>query len=794
MSSHIGIDRISKRKLEKLTLIVFLLLPSSTMLGQKSSYFRYDNVTACLLRDGSGWRARDFAVVVLNPNRDRKLKVILRVSAEPDFLFCPQGPDSCLAGTLSGRLLLDRFGDDVKEIAAGVNSPGFLFPAPAFGMEYDFKGTVEVYSCNDVDPYSKCDPPRTAEEKALRPPFYTQNIPAFTSPEGHDPKPEGAFRNSWQRFDQTMDVFWDKDLQRIIVPFANLYRHISDWRLGWQTQLTVENTSNRDVDLQVTNHLWYGTHSHAPRCEANHERTLSGSFRIGANSARLIDPYREISSHQNADPGQAFVLAQSDDLPWEHDSSLSIKVCPDSADAACFETLQRDLKVSARVFPNEQNKQLCMKPQDLVQQMSKSYLKREATEAEVNFWLAEIYDNRKTAAEIESTIARRGSPYPAKRTSLSKKSAGQPRKDRALSQTSAGLFSFAVVAAAGDPAPGTNGGTFSNFLLQPHLNDNGQVAFSAATGSSPGGIFLFSQGSTTPIVLADQVFSGNWKFRNFSDLAINKRGDIAFVSWISDGSILKNGVFLFSKGETTPVVLSGQQMTDGSVFSSATNLDLSNSGSIAFASSDGKIYLASGGSITVVATPPTVGFIDAYDRPSMNNIEIAYVNEYNAFRATKSDAGISLYSGGTNKTIFSGGGMLTPDINDNGTVVFQGCQDLCGLYRFDGNQPVLLVPSSGKIFGAPQVNNLGQIAYAEGTSYNSEGMLSTLSVYSSGTVIQIGNVEAPGPAGNRFTGYGGPSLNNAGALAFIASTFVEGTGIRGKQIVLAAPLRARRRP
>ncbi|HEY2934674.1 MAG TPA: hypothetical protein VGK99_23320 [Acidobacteriota bacterium] len=211
--------------------ILFLLISPS--LAEKSSYYRYENVEAYLLRDGSVWRARDFGLLAFNPNSHRPVKVVFRVSAYDDqFLFCPRGTESCRPGPVSTHIILDRFSDDGKHIADGINTPGFVFPLTSLEIPYHFRGTVEVYSCGDVDPYTRCDPPQDVAEKEFRPSFYPQNINGFTSPEGRAAKPLDAFRDSWQRFDQSMDVYWDRDLRRMIAPFANLYRHLSDWRYG----------------------------------------------------------------------------------------------------------------------------------------------------------------------------------------------------------------------------------------------------------------------------------------------------------------------------------------------------------------------------------------------------------------------------------------------------------------------------------------------------------------------------------------------------------------------------------
>lgn len=379
--------------------LLFLTVCSSRALAAKSSYFRYENVQAYLLRQGTGWRVRDFASIAFNPNADRQIKVVFKITAnDPNFLFCASGPASCQPGPVYSHVILDKFGETARAVASGINTPGLLFPPANLVMPYDFHGTVEVYSCNDLDPNADCEAPRTEAEKEKHPRFYTQNVNNFSSPEGRASHPENAFRASWQRFDQFIDVFWDSDLKRFVVPFANLYRHISDWPYGWQTSLEVTNNSGEEVVLEISNHLWYGVHGHSSLSEKINENSIKGSFRVPAKSTRSIDPYRDVRQHEDVNRGHAFSLVQPDGVPWEHDSALSIKSCP--GNQTCSEGFKPDLNLRARVFPNTDNAYLWVKPQNFVQLLFKRLVKREATEAEVNQWVAEMVDGRRTRAEV----------------------------------------------------------------------------------------------------------------------------------------------------------------------------------------------------------------------------------------------------------------------------------------------------------------------------------------------------------------------------------------------------------
>jgi len=610
-----------------------------------------------------------------------------------------------------------------------------------------------------------------------------------------------------------MDFYWDRDLRRVIAPFANLYRHLSDWPYGWQTTLTVENGSAIDVDVDLANHLWYGTHAHAGGCEQNNEGTLRGTFRVRGHDASIVDPFRGAPAHAASGGVYRLGLNQSDDVAWEHDSSLTMKVCPDTAGLDCFEKLEQTFKIAVRVFPNETNKRLCVKPPEYIQQVFQRYLKREATEAEVNFFIPEMYKGR----DIAAWIARSGSPYAMKSLRLGKR---RPRdaistlrgplgfvraaSGRMLAQTASNAaFRFDPVALAGQPAPGTNG-VFRDFVGRAEINDYGEISFIASitSGISASGVFFFSQSGVVPIALGGQNVA-NLKFITFYEASINNAGDIAFLAAVSTGFGSTNGIFLYSRGVITLVALTGQKLPDGSTLPSIYRHDLSNSGLIAFSAAS-RIYLFSNGSIMPLTPPAGSG---GFDLPSMNDQQIAVVSQTAGFRGVLANTGVSIYSTtGSAKSIFDSGPSDTPDINDQGQVVFNACQSSCGIYRYDGGEDRvrLVIPADGRFLRTPQINNRGQIAFVEGTMFTNQGMLPTISVLSKDSFVRIGSEEVLVPGRDsssltpaRFTGFSLPSLNNSGVLAFIASTTVQtdtGLTVSGKGVFIAQSIRGRRRP
>jgi len=102
-----------------------------------------------------------------------------------------------------------------------------------------------------------------------------------------------------------------------------------------------------------------------------------------------------------------------------------------------------------------------------------------------------------------------------------------------------GVFVFAqnqlqAVALTRMPAPGTDGDVFRSFG-RPAINDQGEVAFYARWGSVGRGIFLFTGGSLTAVLLSGQPLptDDSKRFTEFFGLALNNRGDVAVAATVN---------------------------------------------------------------------------------------------------------------------------------------------------------------------------------------------------------------------------------------------------------------------
>lgn len=159
--------------------------------------------------------------------------------------------------------------------------------------------------------------------------------------------------------------------------------------------------------------------------------------------------------------------------------------------------------------------------------------------------------------------------------------------------TSGGLFADSagvdsLLASVGDPAPGTGGGAFTDFLY-PEVNANDAVVFlsDVTGGSATGGIFRIDGGAPSAVVVENDSApgTGGGSFTAITGLAaINDAGDIAFSAVVSGGSS-EAGVFRFAAatGQIAPVVLFGEAAPDsgGATFAQFGSVDVNDAGQVA---------------------------------------------------------------------------------------------------------------------------------------------------------------------------------------------------------------------
>jgi hypothetical protein len=385
--------------------------------------------------------------------------------------------------------------------------------------------------------------------------------------------------------------------------------------------------------------------------------------------------------------------------------------------------------------------------------------------------------------------------------------------------TTEGIFkasggSLTNIAVLGQVAPGTGGGTFVAFNV-PELNAAGTVAFSGGItgGTVSSGVFSGSGGSLTPIALAGQPApgTGGGTILTLQFCALNDNGTAAFVAGVSGGTS-SSGIFSGSGGPLTTIAVQGQTApgTGGGGFLNLRTPALNENGTVVFradisaGTSLSGIFKGNGGSLTQIAVqgqaaPGTGGgTFSAFNDPAIIN-----TNGTTAFLANiaggTGNQGIFLADGSSiipvaavgqplaGSTIMflsfvDGGPSFGPDsggrsgLNEFGQVTYAAylANGSSGIFRFSPDDPLTSTSGGGAIRNTRFV---GGMSYSKFTATTDPGNLGT-------TVSLLGGTVGSGGAGTL-------GLNRDVNITFVppnpilpASDIVTLTGTEGDTFVL----------
>ena len=270
------------------------------------------------------------------------------------------------------------------------------------------------------------------------------------------------------------------------------------------------------------------------------------------------------------------------------------------------------------------------------------------------------------------------------------------------------LYTVRPILLAGQPAPG--GGTFTEFS-DPALNGRGDLAFAALSTSSSGqaAVYLWNGTGTTVLVQRGRPAPSGGEFRAFNDVILNDRQTVVFLGQTTDRAA-HQGLYLARAGTIAPIVVTGQPAPSGGVFTDFAN--------------------------------PTINAQDA----------VAFVGRM---------------TGGGQEGIFSATeGGITP-------LVLSG-------------QPA---PTGGRfqffLDGSPAQNDRGEVAFIASTVPRG-----TFGVYVlvGGRPVPVVTTEEDAPAGGRFTEFGSLMLTNAGTVGFVGraarSVVPEGLYVTGRAVLV----------
>ena len=374
-------------------------------------------------------------------------------------------------------------------------------------------------------------------------------------------------------------------------------------------------------------------------------------------------------------------------------------------------------------------------------------------------------------------------------------------------------------------------GSAFTFFSDPILNGSGVVSFLGLT-DGPDAIYKTSGTGLATIVSTLQTLPGSGgNFANFLNFALNETGTVAFSGSTNGG--IATGVYTGSGGALTTIAVSGQAVPGlgGNIFSFASNLALSDSGSVAFTATTittttagtGE-YFGSGGTLTALATTlqtaPGTGALFGFPSvsPVLNNTGgAAFVEQTTTASGVYTTFGSTLTTVATTLQVAPeiGGIFATFSssiaINDSGAVAFFANNgnnfSTSGRGIFARIGGVLsAIASTARVapglsgnfrrFTDPALSNSGIVAFRGETGVSGQPSFGQGIYTGTGGALQtiaITGQSAPGIGGN-FLNFGTspsvkPSVNDLGTVAFFGTNSAGASGIYlgdGQQLLTVA--------
>ena len=144
----------------------------------------------------------------------------------------------------------------------------------------------------------------------------------------------------------------------------------------------------------------------------------------------------------------------------------------------------------------------------------------------------------------------------------------------------ASAYTIQGVLVTGEAAPG--GGAFTQFS-DPALNDRGDLAFAAST-SAPGAryaVFLLKDGRLGTLAVAGRPAPTGGTFTVFNDVVLSDRDTVVFLGRTTD-PVAHQGLYLARAGTVGAVVAAGQPAPAGGAFTDFANPTINGNDVVAF--------------------------------------------------------------------------------------------------------------------------------------------------------------------------------------------------------------------
>ncbi len=141
--------------------------------------------------------------------------------------------------------------------------------------------------------------------------FYSVN-PSYSNVTGIGSTPYNARHTAWNSFDKYLPVVWDSDINRIVFPYANMWHRDNEWPVGWQTTVSMQNSTGSSQTYHLENHLVSGGHGHTGSlCSETNDNEIETSFTLANGASTSVDAFR---------------FHMSDSAKVTHDTSLFIRI------------------------------------------------------------------------------------------------------------------------------------------------------------------------------------------------------------------------------------------------------------------------------------------------------------------------------------------------------------------------------------------------------------------------------------------------------------------------------------
>jgi len=195
-------------------------------------------------------------------------------------------------------------------------------------------------------------------------------------------------------------------------------------------------------------------------------------------------------------------------------------------------------------------------------------------------------------------------------------------------------------------------GSMVSFLEGANLNSSKQVVFSAVLADGRQGLFLWSAGTITKVIVNGDILPDGVSFGFFDGFSINDLGQVVFGG-ISN-SIADSGIFSYFQGHLSVVIPRLALLPDGSLLSFPFAPSLNNAGQITFSAftthaNDVGIFLYANGQITILELPGQTAPDGGVFRFGVETGSIINDSGQVLFIASESQHGSALYLFSTNQ-------------------------------------------------------------------------------------------------------------------------------------------------